>query len=277
MAKTRTISEDDWLESLRRAPRLAYPLFGHHQVPHDWSIRDLAIPEHLLWFIEKNACEGRVDGKPVLLDAGTLLWLQPGVKFSFRLIDSAHPITLYRFRLTAQPHAKILAAPQSVRLVRKAWPVLPAMSAIVHELQTHLRFRDTRLRGQTLVLFATLFEIQRGLDTTRQLSASQCDKLRTFVAARGTVRPTPTQLAEHLGLTLDYFSRVFRQTFGRAPREWLVEERIRQAAQRLSESRVKIGTLAEELGYPDIFSFSKQFKKITGRSPRHYRGNLPSK
>jgi len=274
MPRTSAATEEDWLESVRVAPELAFPLFGHHQVPRDWQIRDLTITEHLIWFIEKNSCEGRVDGKPVLLEAGTLMWLAPGVKFSFRLVDAARPITLYRFRITAKHNPDVLVAPQRVRLVRKAWPVLPAMAAIVHELQTQFRFRETRLRGQALVLFATLFEMQRGAETERQLSVGQCEKLRAFVAARGNLRAAPAQLAEHLGLTLDYFSRVFRQTFGCAPREWLVGERIRNAAQRLSESHVKIGTLAEELGYPDIYSFSKQFKKVTGRSPRNYRGTV---
>lgn len=276
MAKTHALTEDEWLDRVRTAPSLAFPLFGHHQVPRDWQIRDLTIAEHLIWFIEKDACEGRVDGKPVLLDAGTLMWLEPGVKFSFRLVDAAKPITLYRFRITSTTGSALRSAPQKVRMVRKAWPVLPAMAAIVHELQTQLRFRETRLRGQALVLFSTLFELQRGMESDRQLSAGQCEKLRAFVAARGNLRASPAQLAQHLNLTLDYFSRVFRQTFGCAPREWLVGERIRHAAQRLSESGVRVGTLAEELGYPDIYSFSKQFKKVTGRSPRNYRGTLNS-
>lgn len=271
----KTVTEENWLESLRIIPALAYPLFGHHPVKRDWQIRDLAIPEHLIWFIEKNACEGRVDGKAVTLDAGTLMWLTPGVRFSFRSVNPARPITLYRFRITSKQVPEDLIAPQKVLFVRKAWPVLPAMAAIVHELQTQLRFREARLRGHALVLFGTLFEMQRGSESARQLSAGQCEKLRGLVLARGNLRVSPAQMAEHLGLTLDYFSRVFRKTFGRAPREWLVEERIRHAAQRLSESRVKVGSLAEELGYPDIYSFSKQFKKVTGRSPRNYRGTIP--
>lgn len=53
--------------------------------------------------------------------------------------------------------------------------------------------------------------------------------------------------------------------------EWLVRERLRWAAQRLSESDIAIGDLARQLGYPDIFSFSRQFKQVHGVSPRAHR------
>jgi AraC-like DNA-binding protein len=274
MAKKQN-SESTWLDGVRLASKLTHPQFGHHQVPPTWQINDLVLEEHLLWLIEKNACEGSLDGKPVVLEAGTLLWLQPGVRFSFRLLDTKKPMSLYRFRVDPRSKPTLLKAPQPIRILRKAWALQPHIAAIVRELQSHLPLKETRARGYMLVFFATLFELLRSPDSARQLSATQCEKLREFVAQRAPLWPTPKHLAEELGLTLDYFTRVFRHTFGVAPREWLVRERIRHATQRLSESPVKIGELAEELGYPDIYSFSRQFKKVTGHSPRAHRNPSP--
>ncbi|MDD6735853.1 MAG: AraC family transcriptional regulator [Clostridiales bacterium] len=39
----------------------------------------------------------------------------------------------------------------------------------------------------------------------------------------------------------------------------------------LSDTSVKIGEIAELLGYEDSFYFSNVFKKHTGLSPRSYR------
>lgn len=44
------------------------------------------------------------------------------------------------------------------------------------------------------------------------------------------------------------------------------------AAQRLLfEIHLRPGEIAEAVGYPDVFQFSKQFKKTFGMSPSEYR------
>ncbi len=43
-----------------------------------------------------------------------------------------------------------------------------------------------------------------------------------------------------------------------------------QAVQLLQGRQAKIGEVAEALGYPDPFHFSRVFKKVYGVSPRHF-------
>lgn len=81
----------------------------------------------------------------------------------------------------------------------------------------------------------------------------------------------PAALPHGLRLTPDYFARIFRRTYGVSPRTWIVRERIKLAALRLTESQLSIGEVANEFGYGDIFFFSRQFKQVMGRSPRSYR------
>jgi AraC-like DNA-binding protein len=84
-------------------------------------------------------------------------------------------------------------------------------------------------------------------------------------------RPTPADLAAQLDLTPDYFSRVFRHTFGCAPRDWLVRERIAAAGRVLRDTNVPVSHVARNYGYADAAQFSRQFKQETGLSPRRYR------
>ena len=58
---------------------------------------------------------------------------------------------------------------------------------------------------------------------------------------------------------------------GSTPLDWLRRERISEAKRRLSQSKEPIRVIAEELGYGDQFYFSRDFKKLVGLSPRHYR------
>ena len=101
----------------------------------------------------------------------------------------------------------------------------------------------------------------------------QREALEEWAHRDGRVQVTPAQLAAHLGLSADYFTRLFRKSYGISPRAWIVRERIKMAAVRLLESHLNIGEVAEEFGYSDIFFFSSQFKQVMGQSPRHYRSS----
>jgi AraC-like DNA-binding protein len=78
-------------------------------------------------------------------------------------------------------------------------------------------------------------------------------------------------LAGMAGLSASHFSRLFKATFGTSPIDWLRRERISQAKRRLAESRDSIKQIAEQVGYPDRFFFSKDFKRHTGVTPRQFR------
>lgn len=78
-------------------------------------------------------------------------------------------------------------------------------------------------------------------------------------------------LAARAGLSPSHFTRLFRRAFGTSPIDWLRRERINQAKRRLIESRDPIEWIAEQVGYNDRFFFSKDFKRMTGLSPRDFR------
>jgi AraC-like DNA-binding protein len=50
-----------------------------------------------------------------------------------------------------------------------------------------------------------------------------------------------------------------------------MRQRLHYAAQRLLESGLNVTEAALELGYSDVFLFSRQFKQVLGCSPRTYR------
>jgi AraC family transcriptional regulator, arabinose operon regulatory protein len=79
------------------------------------------------------------------------------------------------------------------------------------------------------------------------------------------------ELAELAGMSSSHFSRVFRKEFGASPIDWLRRERISQAKRRLVETSNAIKEIAEQVGYSDRFFFSKDFKKLTGLTPREFR------
>jgi signal transduction histidine kinase/DNA-binding LacI/PurR family transcriptional regulator/AraC-like DNA-binding protein len=79
------------------------------------------------------------------------------------------------------------------------------------------------------------------------------------------------EIADAIGVSEDYLSRVFRQELGLSPWEYLNRYRILQARERLRHTSHNIGTLARQVGFRDPAYFSRVFRKVTGLSPSAYR------
>lgn len=65
--------------------------------------------------------------------------------------------------------------------------------------------------------------------------------------------------------------RVFRRATGQTPIEYLVRLRIQKAMELLRNSDRTITQIAMDVGFNDSNYFSRQFRRLTGKSPRQFR------
>ncbi len=230
--------------------------------------------EHLFWYLTEGACRGEVDGRPCTLAAGTLLWVAPGVPFRFDF-SAEQRNTVHRFRL------RVERAGRPVRL-RRPFVAVPRSGAarswfdqLIQESFTRDALTDVRTRGLVACLTTEIFRATQarpsaGTEET-QLGPEQKRRVSDWLAAHIAGELTPRELAKHLGLSHDYFTRQFRATYGVPPRRWFVEERMRLAAHQLAESDLPIAHVAAAFGCADAYFFSRQFRQVLGASPRDYR------
>jgi AraC-like DNA-binding protein len=78
-------------------------------------------------------------------------------------------------------------------------------------------------------------------------------------------------LARDACMSKYHFLRVFRRTFGVTPHQFLIEVRIRRAAQRLLETAAPVATIAFDAGFGDLSTFNARFARQFGTSPVRYR------
>ena len=83
----------------------------------------------------------------------------------------------------------------------------------------------------------------------------------------------PSLLARELGLTPRTFERRFQKAFDCAPREWLEQEQMREAAALLAQGR-NTKEVAALLGYRHAPSFLRGFRRLFGCTTREWQRQL---
>ena len=73
------------------------------------------------------------------------------------------------------------------------------------------------------------------------------------------------------------FKRQFRKIYQTSPASWFNKQKMKLAAQLLTEHKERPGDIWFKLGYETHTSFTKSFKKYFGVSPKTYTANLTQK
>lgn len=78
-------------------------------------------------------------------------------------------------------------------------------------------------------------------------------------------------IASFCGLNRTYFGRIFKETVGKSPQQFLLSYRMAKAAELLKLTELSISDIGNAVGYPNQLHFSRAFKNVYGVSPREWR------
>ena len=82
------------------------------------------------------------------------------------------------------------------------------------------------------------------------------------------------QIAGNMYLSPVYISKMFKEKTGDSPINYLIRIRLEKAKEMLEgDGNESIKQIAADVGYDDVYHFSKLFKKYYGVSPLNYRRN----
>lgn len=136
---------------------------------------------------------------------------------------------------------------------------------------------DERAKEWLLAVIRALYE-----DDSRDMLPPESTAGRQFrqiqaISSRIRENPGTTfkipELAAECHCTPGHFTRRFEKYMGTSPRDFIVNVRIEAAKSQLRMSDHTISSIADSLGYGDVFHFSKQFKERTGIPPSKFRGH----
>lgn len=85
-----------------------------------------------------------------------------------------------------------------------------------------------------------------------------------------------SDIANACGLNRSYLTRLFKEATGSSVQNYLMTYRMKAAIKLMYNPDLSIQYISFAVGYGDVFTFSKAFKKMMGMSPSDYRAQLLS-
>jgi AraC-like DNA-binding protein len=109
-----------------------------------------------------------------------------------------------------------------------------------------------------------------------QLSDAQARRLVEHIHANLDCDLTLFDLSKIVHFSPRQFVRLFSNTFGKTPRQYIINERVARAKDLLSQGRLLV-EIATTLGFSSQSHFSGTFRKMTGMSPGRFKRQLPAR
>jgi AraC family transcriptional regulator len=125
-------------------------------------------------------------------------------------------------------------------------------------------------------IFLTKLILKYGLqaseyDFSKSFTARHYKQLLDYIAVNYGNNILLEDMAAKADLSTSHFSRLFKQTIGQSPYQFLMAYRIEQAKKMLNNPRKLMVDIAFNCGFSDQAHFSRVFKKIEGSTPKQYR------
>jgi AraC family transcriptional regulator len=106
------------------------------------------------------------------------------------------------------------------------------------------------------------------------LPVRQLRKVEDYVYERMADEISLESLAELAKLSPFHFSRVFKQTTGMSPLQFVTRERITRAQQLIRETKRSLIEIGLEVGYKNPSHFAQVFRRVAGVTPTDFRSAL---
>lgn len=101
-------------------------------------------------------------------------------------------------------------------------------------------------------------------------------KIITYINENYAHKISLDQIAHNMYLSPVYISKIFKEETGEPPINYLIKVRLEKAKEILANGEGdSIKSVANRVGYDDVYHFSKLFKKYYGASPNNFRKAMP--
>ena len=215
-----------------------------------WQI-EIAVSGQFILHLDDRECE---------IPAGTAVFVPPGIRHSFEYTDAGVAFATAKFKL------KGAFSDLSVGLLSPG----AAEGYFLSEIVRLLRELPPEYEKIIGFLLSNLFSLHYGARLEPGLP--KIISIINSLISRNGGRIRIQELAERSGYSRDHLNRVIRAKFGIPLKVYIDNELAERARRYLDYSERNISEVASQLGFPDIYSFSRFFSRMNnGLSPTAFR------
>lgn len=108
--------------------------------------------------------------------------------------------------------------------------------------------------------------------TRQRLRNGKLARVLEYIQANVDGDLSLNDLAKTAGLSPFHFSRLFKNSTGLPPHQYVLRWRIEEAKRLLRHTRLDLAEIAARVGFRDQSHFTARFRQITGDTPKRWRG-----
>lgn len=95
-------------------------------------------------------------------------------------------------------------------------------------------------------------------------------RMEEYIYAHRDQNIALTELADVAHLSEFHFARLFKQTTGLSPHQFVIHERIERAKRFIAEGRLSLAQIAIKVGFSDQSQLQRHFKRLVGITPKRF-------
>jgi len=250
-------------------------------VYHDHDFTELA-------YVLSGKGKYLIEGEEFDVEAGDLVICNPGVKHTHIVCNPKEPTIEFISGFT-DFHFKNMAA-NSIELSDKSY-ILHTTAELKQEISKHcysmIAERESNQVGRYFMfkthlaqmLILVMREIadvekpeQKGYNFETYNKNYAVNRIISYLNENYEHKISLEQIAHNMYLSPVYISKIFKEETGESPINYLIKIRLEKAKDILLNSDGgSIKNIANQVGYDDVYHFSKLFKKYYGISPLYYK------
>ena len=253
---------------------LEIELAGCSNLSGDYTVGRVSPPNHTLFYSIHGQGKFRVPSGEMQLDEGQLIILPAGQSFEVTIVSEQWDIIWVnladseRWKSFSKSEAAVLDNAKLEGLHH-------AMELLYLERDVDSREAAMQLVSRYLyrIIDAPLSDVHTH-DEKERRQVSRLHSLFSAVEKQLQFDWDMESLSEKAHYSAPHLHRLCLQVFGRSPKQHVIHLRMTRAKSLLLSTQWPVSYIASYVGYANVFTFSKRFKKSTGLSPSAFRESV---
>jgi AraC-like DNA-binding protein len=229
-----------------------------------------------------------IEGEEFDVEAGDFVICNPGIKHTHIVLNPKEPTIEFIAGFT-DFHFKNMA-PNSIELPDQSY-ILHTTAELKQEISKHcfamIAEKESNQAGRYFMfktyLMQMLLLVIREITDVEKTEQKGCNfetynknyavnRIINYLNENYEHKISLEQIAHNMYLSPVYISKIFKEETGESPINYLIKIRLEKAKDILLNSDGgSIKNIANQVGYDDVYHFSKLFKKYYGISPLYYK------